>query len=160
VGRLYLLTGDNPTTASAVAVTLGLDGYRAGLSPADKAAAVRRLGAEDGPVAMVGDGVNDAPALAAASVGIAMGAAGTDQAIEAADIALMNDDLRQVRFTLRLGRRAVGVVRQNIALALGIKAAALVLAAAGFLPLWLAVLADTGNTVLVVANALRLLGGR
>ena len=160
VGRLYLLTGDNPATASSVAERLGLDGYRAELSPEDKAAAVRTLAAETGPLAMVGDGVNDAPALAAASVGIAMGAAGTDQAIEAADIALMDDDLRQVSFALRLGRRTVGVIRQNIGLALGVKAAALVLAAAGLLPLWLAVLADTGNTVLVIANALRLLGGR
>ncbi len=158
VERLYLLTGDNPATAQAVTEALGLDACRAGLLPQDKVAAVRELSAE-APLAMVGDGINDAPALAASSVGIAMGAAGTDQAIEAADIALMSDDLAQVAYTVRLGRRAVGIIRQNIAVAVGIKLAALALAATGFLPLWLAVMADTGNTVLVILNGLRLLGG-
>jgi Cd2+/Zn2+-exporting ATPase len=158
VERIYLLTGDNPATARAVAETLGLDGYRAGLLPADKVAAVKELGL-DLPLAMVGDGVNDAPALAAAGVGVAMGVAGTDQAIEAADIALMSDDLGRVAYAIRLGRRAVGVIRQNIAVALVIKLVALALATIGFLPLWLAVLADTGNTVLVILNGLRLLGG-
>lgn len=160
VRRLYLLTGDNPETAGAVARALELDDYRAGLLPADKVAAVREFEAASGPLGMVGDGINDAPALAAASVGLAMGVAGTDQAIEAADIALMSDDLGRVAYTVRLGRRAVGVIRQNIAVALAIKAAALVLAAAGFLPLWLAVMADTGNTVLVTLNGLRLLAER
>lgn len=159
VDRLYLLTGDNPATAKAVATALGLDGYRAGLLPEDKLAAVKELSSADGLLAMVGDGVNDAPALAAADVGVAMGVAGTAQAVEAADIALMGDDLGRLAYTMRLGRRAVAVIRQNIAVAVGIKAVALVLAAAGFLPLWLAVLADTGNTVLVVLNGLRLLGG-
>jgi len=158
VERVYLLTGDNPATARAVAEALGLDGYRAGLLPADKVAAVKELG-RDLPLAMVGDGVNDAPALAAASVGVAMGVAGTDQAIEAADIALMSDDLGRVAYAIRLGRRAAGVIRQNIAVALAIKLVALALATIGFLPLWLAVLADTGNTVLVILNGLRLLGG-
>jgi len=165
VDRLYLLTGDNPVTAQAVSETLGLDGYRAGLLPEGKVAAVRELAAlgpgdRPGVLAMVGDGINDAPALAAAGVGVAMGVAGTDLAVEAADVALMSDDLGRVAYTVRLGRRAVGVIRQNIAVALGIKAVALILAAAGFLPLWLAVLADTGNTVLVILNGLRLLGGR
>ena len=165
VDRLYLLTGDNPVTARAVSETLGLDGYRAGLLPEGKVAAVRELAAlgpgdRPGVLAMVGDGINDGPALAAAGVGVAMGAAGTDLAVEAADVALMSDDLGRVAYTVRLGRRAVGVIRQNIAVALSIKAVALVLAAAGFLPLWLAVLADTGNTVLVILNGLRLLGGR
>ncbi len=159
VKSIYLLTGDNPETAGAVARALELDGYRAGLLPADKVEAVRALEAVSGPLGMVGDGINDAPALAAATVGLAMGAAGADQAVEAADIALMSDDLGRVAYTVRLGRRAVGVIRQNIALALGIKAAALVLAAAGLLPLWLAVVADTGNTVLVTLNGLRLLAG-
>ncbi len=158
VERVYLLTGDNPATARAVAETLGLDGYRAGLLPADKVTAVKELGLHL-PLAMVGDGVNDAPALAAASVGVAMGVAGTDQAIEAADLALMSDDLSRVAYAIRLGRRAVGVIRQNIAVALAIKLVALALATIGFLPLWLAVLADTGNTVLVILNGLRLLGG-
>ena len=158
VERVYLLTGDNPTTARAVAEALGLDGYRAGLLPADKVAAVKELG-RDLPLAMVGDGVNDAPALAAAGVGVAMGVAGTDLAIEAADIALMSDDLGRVAYAIRLGRRAAGVIRQNIAVALAIKLVALALATIGFLPLWLAVLADTGNTVLVILNGLRLLGG-
>ena len=164
VDRLYLLTGDNPVTAQTVSETLGLDGYRAGLLPEGKVAAVRELAAvgpgdRPGVLAMVGDGINDAPALAAAGVGVAMGVAGTDLAVEAADVALMSDDLGRVAYTVRLGRRAVGVIRQNIAVALSIKAVALVLAAAGFLPLWLAVLADTGNTVLVILNGLRLLGG-
>jgi len=158
VERVYLLTGDNPATARAVAEALGLDGYRAGLLPADKVAAVKELG-RDLPLAMVGDGVNDAPALAAAGVGVAMGVAGTDLAIEAADIALMSDDLGRVAYAIRLGRRAAGVIRQNIAVALAIKLVALALATIGFLPLWLAVLADTGNTVLVILNGLRLLGG-
>ena len=158
VERVYLLTGDNPATARAVAEALGLDGYRAGLLPADKVAAVKELG-RDLPLAMVGDGVNDAPALAAAGVGVAMGVAGTDLAIEAADIALMSDDLDRVAYAIRLGRRAAGVIRQNIAVALAIKLVALALATIGFLPLWLAVLADTGNTVLVILNGLRLLGG-
>ncbi len=157
VEGLYLLTGDNAEAAGAVARELGLDGFRAGLLPAEKVAAVKEL--PGGALAMVGDGVNDAPALAAADVGIAMGAAGTDQAVEAADIALMSDDLGQVAYAIRLGRRAVGIIRQNIAVAVGIKAVALVLAAAGLLPLWLAVMADTGNTVLVILNGLRLLGG-
>jgi Cd2+/Zn2+-exporting ATPase len=165
VDRLYLLTGDNPVTAQAVSEALGLDGYRAGLLPEGKVAAVRELAAlgpgdRRGVLAMVGDGINDAPALAAAGIGVAMGVAGTDLAVEAADVALMSDDLGRVAYTVRLGRRAVGVIRQNIVAALGIKAVALVLAAAGFLPLWLAVLADTGNTVLVILNGLRLLGGR
>jgi Cd2+/Zn2+-exporting ATPase len=158
VERVYLLTGDNPATARAVAEALGLDGYRAGLLPADKVAAVKELG-RDLPLAMVGDGVNDAPALAAAGVGVAMGVAGTDLAIEAADIALMSDDLGRVAYAIRLGRRAAGVIRQNIAVALAIKLVALALATIGFLPLWLAILADTGNTVLVILNGLRLLGG-
>jgi len=169
VERVYLLTGDNPAAAGRAAAALGLDGFRARLLPAGKAAAVRELagaaggaGGRRAPVtlAMVGDGINDAPALAAADVGVAMGAAGSDQAVEAADIALLSDDLGRVAYTVRLGRRAAAVIRQNIALALAIKAAALVLAAAGLLPLWLAVLADTGNTVLVIANGLRLLGSR
>ncbi len=181
VERIYVLTGDNRVTAAAVSEALGLDGYRAGLLPADKAAVVKELAgiiaggdshsgggrAHGGgnrrrggaTLAMVGDGINDAPALAAADVGVAMGVAGTDQAIEAADVALMSDDLGRVAYAVRLGRRAVGVIRQNIAVAIAIKALALILAAAGFLPLWLAVLADTGNTVLVVLNGLRLLGG-
>ncbi len=157
VERLYLLTGDNQATAEAVAGELGLDGYRANLLPAGKVAAVKEL-AGGTELAMVGDGINDAPALAAASVGVAMGVAGTDQAIEAADIALMSDDLGQVAYAIRIGRRAIVIIRQNIAVAVAIKVAALALAAAGFLPLWLAVLADTGNTVLVVGNGLRLLG--
>ncbi|RJQ08723.1 MAG: cadmium-translocating P-type ATPase [Bacillota bacterium] len=162
VGRLYLLTGDNRGSAEAVTRVLGLDGFRAALLPQGKVEVVRELAdaGRPGSLGMVGDGVNDSPALAAADVGVAMGVAGTDQAIEAADVALMSDDLGRLAYAIRLGRRAVGVIRQNIILAVALKAVALVLAAVGLLPLWLAVMADTGNTVLVILNGLRLLGGR
>jgi len=161
VDRLVLLTGDNPATARVVAERLGLDDCRAGLLPETKVGEVEALAAalrpEGRTLVMVGDGVNDAPALAAADIGVAMGAAGTDQALEAADVALMSDDLRQVAYAVRLGRRAVAVIRQNVAVAVGIKVAALALASAGLLQLWMAVLADTGTTVLVILNGLRLL---
>ena len=155
--RLVMLTGDNERTAEAIAGRLGLREWRAGLLPEDKTAAVERLRAEHGAIAMVGDGVNDAPALALADVGIAMGAAGTDVALETADVALMADDLTKLPAALRLARRAMANVRQNIALSLVAVAILDVAALAGFLSLTEGVLLNEGSAVLIIANGLRLL---
>lgn len=155
--RTLLLTGDNELTARAIAEPLGIDDVRAGLMPQDKETAVTALG--DG-VAMVGDGVNDAPALASADVGFAMGTAGSDTAIEVADIAVMGDDPRKVAGLIGLSRWTKAVVRQNIGFSLGTKVLAVGLLAAGMLPLWGAVVADVGASLIVVANALRLVRGR
>ncbi|MGH7431581.1 MAG: heavy metal translocating P-type ATPase [Candidatus Methylomirabilales bacterium] len=157
VRKLVMLTGDNRGTAEAVARRLGIDEYLADLLPEDKVENVRELTRRYGVVAMVGDGVNDAPALAAASIGIAMGAAGTDQALETADVALMADDLTKLPFAIRLGRRAVQVVKQNITVSLGVKALFLALAIPGYATLWMAVGADMGASLLVIFNGLRLL---
>jgi Cd2+/Zn2+-exporting ATPase len=157
IDRIAMLTGDNPATARAVAEEMGITEYHAGLMPAEKVACVERLRAEAGEIAMVGDGINDAPALAAATVGIAMGAAGTDVAIETADVALMGDDLSRLPFVIALSRRTVRTIRQNIVFSLAVKTAFILLTLAGYSPLWLAVLADTGTSVLVVINSLRLL---
>lgn len=157
VRKLVMLTGDNLGTAQAIARRLGIDEYLADLLPADKVEQVRHLTGRYDTVAMVGDGVNDAPALAAASIGIAMGAAGTDQALETADVALMGDELSQLPFAVRLGRRAVQTIRQNISLSLAIKALFLALAIPGYATLWMAVGADMGASLLVVFNGLRLL---
>jgi len=157
VRRLVMLTGDNRGTAEAVAKRLGIDEYLADLLPEDKVAKVRELTRRYGDVAMVGDGVNDAPALAASSIGIAMGAAGTDQALETADVALMADDLTQLPLAIALGRRAVRVVKQNITLSLATKALFLALAIPGYATLWMAVAADMGASLLVIFNGLRLL---
>ena len=151
-----MLTGDNATTAQAIAGQLGIDEVRAQLLPQDKQAAIAALGAR-GPVGMVGDGVNDSPSLAAAAVGFSMGAAGTDTAKEAADVLIMNDDLRKVAETIRLSRRTHALLWQNIVLALGIKAVFFVLAVFGSATMWMAVFADMGASLLVVANGLRLL---
>lgn len=155
--KLVMLTGDNRGTAEAVARHLGIEEYQADLLPADKVEKVRELRYRYGTVAMVGDGVNDAPALASASIGIAMAAAGTDQALETADVALMADDLSKLPFAITLGRRAVQIMKQNIALSLLIKALFLALAIPGFATLWMAVGADMGASLLVVFNGLRLL---
>lgn len=157
IRKIVMLSGDNARTANAIAEQAGIDEALGDLLPADKIEQVKRLSAEVGKVGMIGDGVNDAPALAAADVGIAMGAAGTDTAIETADVALMQDDLEMVAEAIILGRRTLGIIRFNIFFALTIKAVFLVLALLGHTSLWLAVLADTGATLLVVANALRLL---
>ena len=157
VTHIALLTGDTASHARVVAEATGLDEVHAELLPDDK---VQRLGALRrlyGPVAMVGDGVNDAPALAAADVGVAMGAAGSDAALETADVALMSDELSKLPYALRLARAARRNVRTNIAVALGIKLVFVVLAASGLATLWLAILADTGASLLVTANGLRLL---
>jgi len=156
VAHLVLLTGDNPGTARAIGSRLGLDEIRDRLLPADKVAAVKDLVRRHGRAGMVGDGVNDAPALAAATTGIAMGAAGSDAALETADVVLMGDDLTRLPFAVRLSRATLRVVRANITLALGIKAVFLVLALPGYATLWMAVFADVGATLIVVANSLRL----
>ncbi len=152
-----MLTGDNQATATAIAHEAGLDEARGNLLPQDKLEAIKLLQARHGPTAMTGDGINDAPALAQADIGIAMGAAGTDTAMEAADVVVMNDDLRRIAETVRLSRATHAVLWQNIALALGIKAVFLVLAVFGDASMWMAVFADMGASLLVVANGLRLL---
>ncbi len=157
VGPVVLLTGDGEATATAVAARVGITEVRAGLLPAEKVDAVRALGPG---VAMVGDGVNDAPALAAASIGIAMGSAGSDTAIEVADVAILGDDPRKVAGLIGLARWTRAVVRQNIAFSLGTKLLAVGLLAAGLLPLWGAVVADVGASLIVVGNGLRLVRGR
>jgi Zn2+/Cd2+-exporting ATPase len=154
-----MLTGDNRRTAQAIAERLGITDWGADLLPEDKVASVRRLQERWGPVAMIGDGVNDAPALATARVGIAMGR-GTDAALETADVALMGDDLRRVPETIHLGRATRRIIRQNIGVSLLVKAAVLGLALAGHASLWAAVAADMGASLLVVANGLRLLDPR
>lgn len=160
VQRVTMLSGDNQRTVSAIAVQAGIKDARGDLLPAEKAAAVQDLMSEFETVAMVGDGINDAPALATASVGIAMGAAGTDIAIETADVALMNDELNSVATAIRMGHRALGIIRFNIAFAVGIKLVILALAVFGIASLWLAIFADTGATLIVIANSLRLLSFR
>lgn len=151
-----MLSGDVESVAQKVGQELGLDEVRAPLLPEQKVEAVRALRERYGAVAMVGDGINDAPALKVATVGIAMGAIGSDVAIEAADIALMNDDLRLLPHLVRLSRATVSIIRQNIAFAIGTKLLLLVVAAPGYLPLWLAVMGDMGVSLLVTLNALRL----
>ena len=152
-----MLSGDNQATASAVADEAGIAQARGNLLPEDKLAAIKALREELGPVAMAGDGINDAPALAQADIGVAMGAAGTDTAMEAADIVVMNDDLRRIAETVRLSRATHAVLWQNIVLALGIKAVFLVLALYGNASMWMAVFADMGASLIVVLNGLRLL---
>jgi Cd2+/Zn2+-exporting ATPase len=155
--ELRMLTGDNPEAAGTVAAALGIEHVSAGLSPLEKVAAVQHMTARLGGVAMLGDGVNDAPALAAASVGIAMGAAGSDAALETADIALMKDDLRRLPWLIQHARATRLIVTQNIAFALGTKMLFMLLASVGMAGLWAAIAADTGASLLVTMNALRLL---
>ncbi|MBX9627799.1 MAG: cadmium-translocating P-type ATPase [Gemmataceae bacterium] len=157
VEHIVMLTGDNRGTADAVARQTGVDEVYAELLPADKVTKVEALVAKYGAVAMIGDGVNDAPALARATVGLAMGAIGTDAAIETADIALMSDDLAKLPWLVRHSRRALGIIRQNIAFALGVKAVFVALTLLGYSSMWAAVAADSGATLVVVLNALRLL---
>jgi Cd2+/Zn2+-exporting ATPase len=155
--HLVMLTGDNTCTAQRVAKAAGLHEVQAELLPQDKLAAVDELLGRYGTVGMVGDGVNDAPALARSSMGFAMGAAGSDTAIETADVALMQDDLRKLPVFIELSERTAGILRQNITLAIGIKVLFFGLALAGKATLWMAVFADIGTTLLVIFNALRLL---
>jgi Cd2+/Zn2+-exporting ATPase len=152
-----MLTGDNAATAEAIAAIAGIEQVKSNLLPQDKLEAVADLQARYGFTAMAGDGINDAPALAQADIGFAMGAAGTHIAIEAADVVIMNDDLMRVPETIALSRRTFRILRQNIALALGIKALFLVLTVAGNATMWMAVFADMGTSLIVIANGLRLI---
>ena len=160
IRQTIMLTGDNERVASSIAQLVGVSDYRAGLLPGDKANAIGELHAQYGSVAMVGDGVNDAPALARATVGIAMGAAGTDVALETADIALMGDDLSKLPFAVGLSRAARSVIRQNLAIALGVIGLLMVTSVTGLMGLGLAIALHEGSTLAVVGNALRLLGFR
>jgi Cd2+/Zn2+-exporting ATPase len=160
IEHTVLLTGDNEATARAIAAAAGVDEVRANLLPEHKVAAEEDLLATRGDVAMVGDGINDAPALARASVGIAMGAAGSDTALETADVALMADDLSRLPYAVGLSRQARRIIQQNIVLSLGIKAVFLALALAGVATLWMAVFADMGASLIVTLNGMRLLRHR
>ncbi|MBC3434672.1 heavy metal translocating P-type ATPase [Pseudomonas sp. BW16M2] len=155
--KTVMLTGDNPHTAQAIAAQVGIDRAEGNLLPADKLASIERLYGEGHRVGMVGDGINDAPALARAEIGFAMAAAGTDTAIETADVALMDDDLRKIPAFVRLSRQSAAILTQNIVLALGIKAIFLAITFAGMATMWMAVFADMGVSLLVVFNGLRLL---
>jgi Cd2+/Zn2+-exporting ATPase len=155
-----MLTGDNVHVAQDVAEAAGLKEFKANLLPDQKQALVREYQRRYGKVGMVGDGINDAPALAAADVGIVMGAIGSDTAMETADIALMGDELTLLPYLIRLSRRTLSIIRQNILFSLGTKAILLVTATFVGLPLWLAVLGDVGVSLLVTLNAMRLMDGR
>ncbi|TYO96156.1 Cd2+/Zn2+-exporting ATPase [Desulfallas thermosapovorans DSM 6562] len=157
IKKLVMLTGDNTATASAIAEYLGGLEYKAELLPQEKLSTIKELQSRYGRVAMVGDGVNDTPALAAADIGIAMGGVGTDTALETADIALMADDLSNLSYTIKLGRRTLGIIKQNITFALMVKALFIAGTFLGFTNLWMAVFADTGAAMLVIANGMRLM---
>ena len=157
VERVIMLTGDNRPTAERIARETGIEEVRAELLPADKVQAVEDLVKRYGTVAMIGDGVNDAPAMGRATIGIAMGAAGSDAAIEAADVALMSDDLSKLPWLIRHSRRTLAIIRQNVVLSLGVKAVFVALTFAGYATLWAAIAADMGVSLIVIANALRLL---
>ena len=157
IRETVMLTGDNPWTGRRIGDLLGIEKVSAGLMPGDKLEAVKKLLEKHGSLAMVGDGVNDAPALAASTVGIAMGRAGSDVTLETADVTLMSDDLSRLPYLVRLGKRTVSIIRQNVLLALGLKAAFLCAAAAGVATLWMAVIADTGASLIVTMNSLRLI---
>lgn len=157
IEKTIMLTGDNGRIAASIASEVGLTDYKGDLMPEDKLKEIKELRGANKNVAMVGDGVNDAPALAAASVGVAMGGAGTDTALETADIALMSDDLRKLPYTIQLSRKALVIIKQNISFSLAIKAIALLLVIPGWLTLWIAIFADMGATLLVMLNSLRLI---
>lgn len=157
IRHLYMLTGDNDRTAEAIGHEVDIDQVKSGLLPEDKLRYIKELREKHGSMMMVGDGINDAPALAASSVGVAMGGAGTDTALETADVALMGDDLKKLPFTIRLSRKALAIIKQNIAFSLGLKVLALLLVIPGWLTLWIAIFADMGATLLVTLNSLRLL---
>lgn len=157
IKKTIMLTGDNKATGQAIGREVGVTEIQAELMPEDKLNVIKRLRAEYGNVAMIGDGVNDAPALAASTVGIAMGGAGTDTALETADVALMGDDLSKLPFTVKLSRKSLNIIKANIAFAIGIKVIALLLVIPGWLTLWIAIMSDMGATLLVALNSLRLI---
>jgi len=157
IKRVAMLTGDNKGTANAIATEVGIDDVRSELLPGDKVAAVESLERDYGAVAMIGDGINDAPALARSSLGIAMGVMGTDVAVETADVALMTDDMSKLAWLIGHSKRTLGIIRQNTSFALGIKVVFVVLTFTGVASLWGAIAADMGASLLVVVNALRLL---
>lgn len=158
VKKTIMLTGDNNATAEAIGKEVGIAEVKSELLPQEKLDYIKNLRKEYDNVAMVGDGVNDAPALAASTVGIAMGGAGTDTALETADVALMADDLKKLPYTTKLSRKALNIIKQNITFALGIKVVALLLIIPNWLTLWMAIFADMGATLIVTLNGLRLLG--
>ncbi|MBP2635385.1 MAG: cadA [Firmicutes bacterium] len=156
VHNMVMLTGDNKRVAAAIAEKLNMDAVYSELLPEDKVASLKKITTEYGSVAMVGDGVNDSPALATATVGIAMGVAGSDTALETADIALMSDDLSKLAYVMKLSRKTVAIIKQNVTFSLVIKLLFVIGTFAGFVNLWLAVLADTGASILVTLNGMRL----
>ncbi|KAB2953391.1 cadmium-translocating P-type ATPase [Heliorestis acidaminivorans] len=158
ITKTVMLTGDNQATAKAIAQQTAVDEFYAELLPHQKVEVLEKVIEKQGKVAMVGDGINDAPALARANVGIAMGGAGTDTALETADIALMSDDLTKLPYAIQLSRKTLSIIRQNIAFSIGIKVIALLAVFPGWLTLWLAILADMGASIIVTLNSLRLLG--
>jgi Cd2+/Zn2+-exporting ATPase len=155
--HVVMLTGDNRRVAESISASINLDGFYSDLLPADKAKAVKDLEQKYGKTAMIGDGVNDAPALAAANIGIAMGVAGSDAALETADVALMSDDLEKLPYVLKLSRKTLAIIKQNITFSIAIKLIFIVGTFFGFVNLWLAVIADTGASILVTLNGMRLL---
>lgn len=157
IAHTIMLTGDNNDTAQFIGKEIGVSDIKAELMPEDKLIYIKELKQTYGKVAMIGDGVNDAPALAASTVGIAMGGAGTDTALETADVALMGDDLKKLPFIVNLSRKTLKIIKQNITFSLGIKLLALLLVLPGWLTLWIAIVADMGATLLVTLNGLRLM---
>ncbi|WP_188456346.1 heavy metal translocating P-type ATPase [Virgibacillus oceani] len=160
IKQTVMLTGDNQLIGNSIGKSAGITNIKTDLMPADKLNAIHELQQQHGHVAMIGDGVNDAPALATATVGIAMGGAGTDTALETADIALMGDDLKKLPYTIDLSCKTLKIIKQNIGLAFGLKLAALALTIPGLLTLWIAIIADMGATLIVVLNSLRLIRSR
>lgn len=157
IERLVMLTGDNASVARRVAEQIGLTDVRAELLPANKLTVIREMEQDRGVIAMIGDGVNDAPALAAATVGVAMGVGGTAVALETADVVLMGDDLGKLPFAIGLSRASARIIRQNLVIALGVIVLLIIASGFGVIPLSVAVVLHEGSTIVVVLNALRLL---